>query len=572
MYVISVECAVVLVVVALHLNDAECAPSPKSPLLLNVPAAFGKKGMSRPASSAATRPASAASRPRSASKLPPGGCCYPLSRFLRPPAPRHRCPVDGGVHRDAVVSRVCGHTFGLQCAIYHSIEQDKCPVCFASMDASDLEPAEAVRSEINALQIHCAEGYESCSWVGHVRDEATHRNGPYCAVQRIDCPFCDVKGLLVGAAFEAHKETCQECVVICPQCCEDMPRRLLESHMRDACKAEAIEPLRRQQENLSRPVSTCATPTSFPVGASSVGVEPIDRDDEDAPSPTPAAPQKLDETACGDAAQVASETVCPEPSKVRAPSNDDFSPPPPRRTNHEATPTIGNPTTAKDAPTAEEPMLDCPMAAMGCDARHTLRDLTSPHVMQHHLNVLSTAYCSLRNAHTNLLAKVDVLATTVDQQRKTIKLLDVRSALQSGKLNISSANGAGSKSTSGLVDSPRVATSGAAPAAAAGEVPPTSTTTAEATATPQRMAQETSSTAAASSAKKRSVSSPAAPNRQVHPAGPVDRTAVPLFVPSMPKKKQHPSAGANVSTAAPPRRPVAAPAADAKSSTKQAAA
>lgn len=456
------------------------------------------------------------------------------------------------------------------------------------MDASDLQPAETIRAEINALQIHCAEGYDNCRWVGSVADEGTHRNGPYCAVQRIDCPFCDVKGLLVGAEYEAHKEVCLECVVICPQCCEDMPRRLLASHVRE-CTAEAIEPLRRQMENLSRPASparftateevlaaakNCETPLQRHHAG---GAEPIERDDDDvdqsaAMSPPPVAPSFLDVTKrdcdttalpppaptqpLGDASVLMEEEFSPAPERVCLSNNKDAA---------------GNPST-------DAIKLPCPMAAMGCDQRHTMEELTSPSVMQHHLCVVTAAYCSLMSAHGQLQSKCDGLVVAVEQQKKSIKMLDVRSALQSGKLNIPPATRPpiGAASAAGLVESPRVPTTTSAqtkpPAKGETEAEVAEESPAVTTPRPKETAAATAATpqrdvgVAGNSSKKRSVSSPAAPDRTSVVDG--KTSAAPMFVPSMPKKKAPTPGSGATGSGAPPRRPVAAAAAAAPADAK----
>lgn len=499
---------------------------------------------------------SCSSRPSSSRVQKPSQCCFSLDRFLRIPEGCHRCPIDGGVLRDAVKSRVCGHVYGLQCAIYFSLEKEKCPVCAAPLDASDLEPHDVLRQQISNLKATCPEG-ERCRWTGTLEASFAHVNGPTCAVQRIDCPFCDKKGIEVGQSFEAHKEACEECVVICQQCCEDMPRRHLALHVK-SCKGEMIEPLKRQKQNMAPPPAMVPQADPLPINTvqldgSANHTEEIDKDAaEEAPSEKQASVTRVVDThdtldaSCGAASIMYSEddfSPAPPPGTVptsRAPSNEKTE-----NIDSDNAPDSGKPclvdtTTVSSSKRAEEAghaaaaqlfsnvestRLPCPLAAVvGCTELH---DLSSPAVMWDHMMKLGTAMMDLKSSFEALRGSHSHLEAVVEQQKKTIKMLEVKNALHSGKLQLPQ----GKNSTSGLVDSPRLPTS-SVDAAAAGDDK-----------TPLKRAA-----ASAAHAIGRSASSPATDRS-------FGREKGHTFVPSMPTQQKKPS---GTGAAAAGRRPSAA--------------
>lgn len=437
---------------------------------------------------------------------------------------RHLCPIDGGVIRDAVKSRVCGHVFGLQCAIFYSIEHETCPTCGAAMDASDLQPHEVTRDEISKISVHCAEGQSRCQWVGPLKDEATHLNGPQCAVQRVDCPFCDKKGIEVGAEFERHKDVCEECVVICQKCCEDMPRRHLAAHSRGCTEDNIIEPLRRQKENLSKPVGAAACPSVSP---SAKPLEEIDRDDDDDGIRITA--HDLSSTKHVDVSLSVNST-CNYHLATACDDDDDFSPapPPPATAPNTRHPSEDNTEAACateksnvcEATAAAAERAPCPLAALGCEEAHSPLELLAPNVLMEHLQLVATAFLNLKSAHEHLQSEHDQLTSTVAQQKKLIKMLEVRSALHSGKLQLpagaAAAKSAGPVSSgAGLVDSPRV------PLA-------TQSSSVNDSAESPRGSAQTPAKRSTAEKLNRSQSSPAVTERSV---------GQPMFVPSVPKKK-----------------------------------
>lgn len=175
--------------------------------------------------------------------------CYDLCQFPQPPSGDFRCPVDGGVLRDAVRSRKCGHHYGMQCILTYLLKnKESCPVCSTPMDVSHLEPAEGVRKKVLSLPMACRE-LDKCNWVGAVQDEPAHAHGPYCGVYMIQCPFCELR-VSEGDAFEAHKNECPEAIVVCELCYEDMPRKELAMHQKGLggriCRLTT--PMKRQKE------------------------------------------------------------------------------------------------------------------------------------------------------------------------------------------------------------------------------------------------------------------------------------------------------------------------------------
>ena len=184
-----------------------------------------------------------------ASTLGSSACsCFEICQFPEPPIGDYRCPLDGGVLRDAVRSRRCMHTFGMQCILTHLLKvEERCPVCRVPMECGDLEPAERIRNEIMALPFRCRE-LDRCEWVGMVCEEADHANGSDCGVHLVLCPFCD-RRLRAGEEFDLHKEVCPEAIVICPDCFEDMPRKEIPMHKAGlgGRKCQISEPMRQQQ-------------------------------------------------------------------------------------------------------------------------------------------------------------------------------------------------------------------------------------------------------------------------------------------------------------------------------------
>lgn len=545
-----------------------------------------------------SRPSSASISQRPEKK----GCCYSLDRFPQLPGGRLRCPVDGGVLRDAVKSKKCGHVFGLQCAIYYSIEHDRCPVCSAAMDCADLEPEEFIREEVNTLRISCAEGPDRCTWSGPLASEAKHKNSPSCGVQRQDCPFCDAKALEVPKEFEAHKLLCAECIVICENCCEDMARKKLAAHSRTCDAKNMPEPLRRQREAAKLAAQHAASSTTTAQKAhypsSTVAPPPIpviiapeiDVDDEEdndevvvvkeeaqaepkaaattvnhLPSLLSSGDDRLPSRRGGSgegesqphpkapAAQPhpcdLTGMSCPNQSSTSHPHNSIFMDP----HNESSVTGIGgktmdvmelsdnassefSPPTPKTAPPSREhsgsptrgehvASVPCPFAELGCPQRtHLPHDFASPFFLQAHLQMIGSAFAALRTEHEALKTENQKLHVTVEQQKRSIKMLEVRQAYQGGKLPAAASTTTASSSkasNAGLVDSPRTQTRDNG-AAGTGSAPNSQESTPVKRSTTQQH----------STGLHRSNSSPAAPSRVGVP-----RESGGSFVPAAPPKK-----------------------------------
>ena len=215
----------------------------------------------------------AASPPRSAQ----AGTCYSRDLFVVSPSRELGCCVCGGIARDAVSSKKCSHTFGMQCILQHLMETEECPVCHVPMDCSDIAPSERLRRQLAVHSVQCTE--DACSWRGPITDFLSHKNGPQCGNHLVSCPFCE-KRVRSGTEFEAHKASCPQGPVLCPQCEEYMARNQVDAHAR-VCAGIPKFPVRKRE---SRGSATTTVPSSAPSCSSTVPAE-----EQRAVPPVPAA-------------------------------------------------------------------------------------------------------------------------------------------------------------------------------------------------------------------------------------------------------------------------------------------
>ena len=436
--------------------------------------------------------------------------CYELERLLFPPVGFLRCPLDGGALKNAVRSTVCGHAFGMKCILEHLIKHDTCPVCHASLEPTNLQPDEDRRGQIEQLKIRCPE--KRCSWIGTTADEEGHHNSAGCAVQIVACPFC--RGSFeLGAPFDAHKEVCDDFIVICEKCLDDMPRRELRQHT-PLCAGNVPEPLQRQQTNLKQSSASPVRQSSshsihrhHDVSAQ-LSPEMIVR----GASPQLSPPMRSME--CSGFSTLGQDTLCPPTSAScppTAPASRQASAP---SKEDEKKPTIEGSTSSGG--------IACPFEAFGCDVPH--KTFLDPATMHHHLSLLSAKVLSLAKDNAALRISHETLHAIVDGQAKTIAHLTSRNnllqsyvktrappAANTGAARTGSTDGAKAK-VEDIVRTPLSKGQG-------GDVP------------------SSSRKGKPSEGGMRSASSPAAPGRPEAKKPNTDSaTAVPLFRPKQPKK------------------------------------
>ncbi len=440
--------------------------------------------------------------------------------MLFPPVGFLRCPVDGGALKNAVRSSVCGHAFGMQCILAHLVKHETCPVCLKHLDASCLQPAEDLRCQVEELKMRCPE--KRCSWVGPTSEVEEHHNGPQCAVEMVACPFCR-HSFEVGTPFEAHKDVCEDVIVICQQCLDDMPRKAMRRHL-SGCKSNVPEPLQRQQSNLRQQSSVSPVRSLHSMS--------IHRDVSAMLSPEVLEkPTEIPTGAAGDG-----RGACDSPpmrSMECSLISEPKSQPADERRGTE--PATALPSREASAPSTESGRVSshrrdaCLFAAVGCDgSAHKGMSHLDPAALHLHLMLLVTRLDSMQAENAALRTSHAELCEVVAGQTKTIAHLTSRnSLLQSYVKARAPPSGPSSTLRTSSSEKPKVE---------------------EIVKTPVRDSGPAAGTQAGSTLRKsgkdegRSASSPAAPGRAPQSA------AVPLFKPKQPKKP-------TLANGPPPRRP-----------------
>ena len=154
----------------------------------------------------------------------------------------------------------CGHRFCKECILpILNSRQNTCPKDRTIIDTTNTFPDNAVRLQINSLQIKCPKHADGCKWKGELSDSPTHlktcsfvdvpcelcvtklkrkymdTHARVCPKRSVTCEHCKVE--LCFSDLSTHNDTCKEFPVPCRYACQTEPilRKDLEAHYQSTC-------------------------------------------------------------------------------------------------------------------------------------------------------------------------------------------------------------------------------------------------------------------------------------------------------------------------------------------------
>lgn len=131
----------------------------------------------------------------------------------------------------------CGHRLCASCSLvwFSKCDHPKCPKCgdYGIVRIEEVFPDNHARRCIFEYSVHCLLYNKGCEWIGFLRDHDKHEQ--MCLELEIDCPFgCNI-GKMPRKRMLAHQKTCDNRIVPCIHCNQEIIIKDMPSHLGYHC-------------------------------------------------------------------------------------------------------------------------------------------------------------------------------------------------------------------------------------------------------------------------------------------------------------------------------------------------